>query len=250
MILELRELRAELTPLKSLRATVPIVLQMSMEKNSFWNTSQKSKSSIRGDDYRTKLLDAVECPSGTMPPCMISGVRGSAAEIICGHIVGVSNTDEKKLAYLQMKSTDLNEPNNLVFWARGFEEAYERMQLPFTKSNPLRDALFLHIWDDSIREKPIYPDAVEKMGYYEGMELKSNGHVIIRRGLSYHAYLACLKHQNLDGELMRPSLYGSPGPYPFKTEADILWEQFSTAVQFETLICYIHGDSIYCPVAK
>ena len=85
MILELRELRAELTPLKSLRATVPIVLQMSMEKNSFWNTSQKSKSSIRGDDYRTKLLDAVECPSGTMPPCMISGVRGSAAEIICGH---------------------------------------------------------------------------------------------------------------------------------------------------------------------
>ena len=221
MILELRELRAELTPLKSLRATVPIVLQMSMEKNSFWNTSQKSKSSIRGDDYRTKLLDAVECPSGTMPPCMISGVRGSAAEIICGHIVGVSNTDEKKLAFPQMKSTDLNEQNNLVFWARGFEEAYERMQLPFTKSNPLRDALFLHIWDDSIREKPIYPDAVEKMGYYEGMELKSNGHVIIRRGLSYHAYLACLKHQNLDGELMRPSLYGSPGPYPFKTESDI-----------------------------
>ena len=223
-----------LTPLKSLRATVPIVLQMSMEKNSFWNTSQKSKSSIRGDDYRTKLLDAVECPSGTMPPCMISGVRGSAAEIICGHIVGVSNTDEKKLAFPQMKSTDLNEQNNLVFWARGFEEAYERMQLPFTKSNPLRDALFLHIWDDSIREKPIYPDAVEKMGYYEGMELKSNGHVIIRRGLSYHAYLACLKHQSLDGELMRPSLYGSPGLYPFKTEADILWEQFSTAVKSET----------------
>ena len=169
-----------------------------------------------------------------MPTCMISGVRGSAAQIICGHIVGVSNTDEKKLAYLQMKSTDLNEPNNLVFWARGFDEAYEKMQLSFIKSNPLRDALFLHIWDDSIREKPIYPDAVEKMGYYEGMELKSNGHVIIRRGLSYHAYLACLKHQNLDGELMRPSLYGSPGPYPFKTEADILWEQFSTAVKCET----------------
>ena len=173
MILELRELRAELIPLKSLRAIVPIVLQMSMEKNSFWNTSRKSISSIRGDDYRTKLLDAIKCPSGTIPPCMISGVRGSAAEIICGHIVGVSNTDEKKLAYLQMKSTDLNEPNNLVFWARGFEEAYERMQLSFIKSNPLRDTLFLHIWDDSIRNKLIYPDAVEKIGDYEGMELKS-----------------------------------------------------------------------------
>ena len=51
----------------------------------------------------------------TMPPCMISGVRGSAAEITCGHIVGVSNADEKKLAYLQMKTTDLNEPNNFMF---------------------------------------------------------------------------------------------------------------------------------------
>ena len=234
MIQELRELRAELTPLRSLRAIVPIVLQMSMEKNSFWNKSQKSKSSKRSDDYRAKLLDATNCPTGTMPPCMISGVRGSAAQIICGHIVGVSNTDEKKLAYLQMKSTDLNEPNNLVFWARGFEEAYERMQLSFIKSNPLRDALFLHIWDDSIRKKPIYPDAVEKIGDYEGVELKSNGHVIMKRGLSYHAYLACLKYQILDGELMRPSLYGSPGPYPFKIEADILWEQFSTAVKSET----------------
>ena len=108
------------------------------------------------------------------------------------------------------------------------------MQLSFIKSNPLRDTLFLHIWDDSIRNKLIYPDAVEKIGDYEGMELKSNGHVIMKRGLSYHAYLACLKHQSLDSELMRPSLYGSHGPYPFRTEADILWDQFSTAMKSET----------------
>jgi hypothetical protein len=99
------------------------------------------------------------------------------------------------------------------------------------KTNPLQNKLVLKIWDDSIRDTKLYRDSRQTIGDIDGCEIKLQ-HKVYTRLLAYQAYQACLKYGS-DERTTPQSLYGSPGNYSFRSQADLLLSQFQKDTEEE-----------------
>eukprot|EP01033_Poteriospumella_lacustris_P010798 gene10798-7686_t len=169
------------------------------------------------------------------PKCMISGFRGGRGKVVCGHIVPCGSA-LVKLNQLGITKADLNLPRNCLFWCIGFEHAYESLELSFVKSHPLRDKLYLKVWNDKVKTTPIWPGSAQCIGEFDGVELKLDGHVIMKRGLSFQAYQAYLKrsaddHDDVEGTCCQ---YGASGTYQFKSIGTLMEQQYRKDVEEET----------------
>eukprot|EP01033_Poteriospumella_lacustris_P014812 gene14812-10591_t len=193
----------------------------------------------RGNNYRQRLMTEMGYTNkhtktkDERPKCMISGLRGGGDKVVCGHIVPCG-CELVKLKQLGITKADLNVPKNCLFWCIGFEQAYESLQLSFVKSHPLQDKLYLKFWNDEVKTTPIWPGSARCIGEFDGVELKLDGHVIMKRGLSYQAYQAYLHCSEHDRVVEETCLYGSPGAYEFKSAEALMEQQYRKDVEEET----------------
>jgi len=213
---------------------VPLIANISrslLEQNNPWTESKLSKGE-RGDDCREtlrKLLGFTRRKSNR-PKCCVTGLR----PVKCAHLIPCSAT-ALQLANVGLTVAEVNSTANLVFWMPSIEFYYDRLQLSFMKTNPLQDKLFLKIWDDSIRDSKLHDDprvlTTPTIGDIDGYEIKLQ-HKVYTRLLAYQAYQACLKYGS-DERTTRQSLYGSPGNYAFRSQADLLLSQFQKDTEEE-----------------
>jgi len=215
---------------------VPVVYKMAIEKNNLWTPSKINGK--RGASYRQDLMKKMGYTNrhtkrkDERPKCMITGMRAGGDKVVCGHVVPCGS-EESRLHHLGITIDDLNLPINCVFWSIGFERAYETLQISFVKLNPLQDTLCLKFWNDKVKTEPIWPGAAQQLGDYDGVELKLDGHVIMKRGLSFQAYQAYLRSSPDEG-IEVTCLYGSPGTYKFKSMSTLLEQQYLKDVEEET----------------
>lgn len=160
--------------------------------------------------------------------CMVTGISGNGEQVICAHLVPVRSKGQVLLRELGISAEDINSLSNCAFWALGIESAYETLRISFVKSNPLVDKLYMKIWDDSVKELPIFARNAHKIGEYDNYELKV-GHEIMKRALSYQAYQAYL-HWAPNNQLVEESCrYASPGIYKFRKTMDIMRSDYLKA---------------------
>jgi hypothetical protein len=217
---------------------VPIVIKLSIERNNLWTPSKINAK--RGTSCRQDLMKEMGYTNrhtktkDERPKCMISAIRAGGDRVVCGHIVPCGS-ELVKLNQLGITTADLNLPKNCVFWCIGFERAYESLQLSFVKSHPLQDKLYLKFWNDEVKRNPIWPGSAQCLGDFDGMELKLDGHVIMKRGLSFQAYQAYLHRSEDDRGVDATCLYGSPGTYQFfKSMSTLMEQQYRKDVEEET----------------
>jgi hypothetical protein len=178
------------------------------------------------------LMKSLGYSEGQDPVCMVTGIPGNGEAVIAGHIIPRS-TRKPILTHLGIEITDVNKPNNGVFWVKGIEDAWEKLALSFVKSNPLEDKYYMHIWDDSVRNTPLYKDSDKTVGEYNGAELCLGQHVVMKRGISYQAYQAYLHNSPSDALLRSQCLYGTPEKYPYQTEMELMRRAYLGDVEDE-----------------
>lgn len=211
---------------------VPLIATISQSllvQNNPWTASKLSKGE-RGDDCReslTKLLGFTTSKSSkNKPKCCVTGKR----PVKCAHLIPCGAT-ALQLANVGLTVDNVNDTANLVFWVYEIESCFDRLQLSFMKTNPLQDKLFLKIWDESIRGKVLYHGSSQTINDIDGWEIKLE-HKVYTRLLAYQAYQACVKYGS-DDRTIRQSLYGSPGNYTFRSQADLLLSQFQKDIEEE-----------------
>ena len=127
-----------------------------------------------------------------------------------------------------MTHGDLNTSSNLVFWAINIEKAYEKLQISFVKSVSLKltEEYVMKIWDESIKASPIWEGSLRTIGEFENKPLILGKHVIMKRGLSFHAIQAYNAYSSSDLKLGKSCLYGSPGNYSHFKTLEFLRKEF------------------------
>ena len=200
------------------------ISQQAMVQNNPWTESKISKGE-RDGSCRKKMEKLLGCNKKTKKPkCSVTGIRGNASEVICAHIIPCSSTSHQ-LIIVGLTVRNVNETKNLVFLAYGIERCFDKLQLSFMKTNPLEDKLTLKIWDDDIRNHLIFPGSSQRIGGFDGAELKLE-HTVYKRLLAFQAYQACKKYGFDDDNTLSQTRYGSPGSYPFKNQSEIILENF------------------------
>ena len=94
--------------------------------------------------------------------------------------------------------SDLESTNNILLLCTNIANAFDNLDVSFV--HPVCDlldpwsgnAFVLHIWNDNVRSKPIYPGADKTIGDFDGRELNES-HDIFKRVLTLQAAWACLK---------------------------------------------------------
>ena len=79
-----------------------------------------------------------------------------------------------------------------------------------------------------------WKNATQCIGDFDGAELKLEDHVMLRRGLSYQAYLAYLNCSESDNDVEMTCMFGSPGKYGFKSMSGAMEKQYRKDVEEET----------------
>ena len=152
-------------------------------------------------------------------PCMITGVTHNSicvpntpqpkCPIILSHLLPRSAAPKEYLK-LGMNKSDLDCIKNTLILCKGIEEAFDRKKISFIPADIPFSAprLKLCIWDDRIRDKPIYECAGRTIGDFEGnlLQLNVNGlqHNPFKRTLYYQAYRSFKTHHK------RLALYDLP----------------------------------------
>ena len=139
--------------------------------------------------------------------CMLTGQQGT---VTLAHILPFSS--QKNLTVLQLlelNAEELNSSRNLLLLTDNIEFYFDRLQLSFIPKigEGLIKQFVLKIWDDSIRQQPIFRDSPTGplIQEYEGVPLTFNvGHTPYSRCLAYQAMWACAK--NLGGDFQHNSI--------------------------------------------
>ena len=218
--------------LETVNKAIPILLDGVIANNNLWTPSKISGG--RDSEFRTKMMVCLgySKKKNKKPQCMVTGIRGNGDKVIAGHIIPCTS-EKKKIAELGMELTDLNEVKNGVFWVTGIENAWERLQLSFIKSNPLSKDLYMKIWDESIRNTPLYNGSTQFVGDFENHKLNLGDHIVMKRGFSYQAYQSYMSNAGSDEILKKACLYGSPGTYKYMTEMEIMKGQVVKDIEEE-----------------
>lgn len=220
----LRSVRDDLRPVQQL---IPMVCNMSLSSNNLWTPSAISEHGKRDDSMRALLKAEMGYSKKGKVRCMLTGETGGGDCVVCGHIVPCSSK-AIKIQSLGLTLDDLNTSPNLVFWAINIERAYEKLQISFVKSVSLNftEEYVMKIWDDSIRASPIWKGSLRTIGEFENKPLILGKHVIMKRGLSFHAIQAYNTYSSSDLKLGKSCLYGSPGNYSYLETLALLRKDF------------------------
>jgi len=147
-----------------------------------------------------------------LPVCMASGMSGNGDQVVCAHIAPCSSK-EHLLAKVGLTKDDTGSTRNGLFLSKGFELAFDRLQLSFIRDpkNPLDSSLYLKIWDDSCRSHELWAGCDDAtIGEYDGWKLNLNGHEPFKRALSYQAYQAYSNCPASEEQHEEPIAYGTP----------------------------------------
>jgi hypothetical protein len=169
---------------------------------------------------------------------MVSKQLREGTDVVAANIVPCSS-DAKNLQYVGISLAQANDVRNGLMLAVGFEKAFDQLQISFLKINPLKDALFLHIWDDNCRQIPLWEGCSKTIGDYDGFELDLRNHKPFMRCLSYQAYQAYLAFRSCSSE-QPPAYYGSPTDSMF--DQAMLADQFFRHVENEMDDEEVHDD--------
>ena len=98
-----------------------------------------------------------------------------------------------------------------LFLAVGIEKAFDKLQISFVKSNPLKGDLYLRIWDETCRSTPLWPGCNVTIGDFDGCALSLGEHQPFKRCLSYQAYQAYQAYLHCSSvEKEAPTYFGTP----------------------------------------
>ena len=199
---------------------MPIVFDLVTERGSMWTPSKLTET--RDEFHRQKMMIHLGYKKGSKVTCMVTGISGNDNQVICAHLLPLKAPLRRLEQELGISPEDLHGPKNCVFWSTGLEGAYEALQVSYVKSNPLEDSLRLKIWDDSVKEKPIFVGSPHKIGEYEGHMLNLGEHIVMKRALSFQAYQAYLVWKPNEELVREICNYGSPGLYKFKKKLELM----------------------------
>jgi hypothetical protein len=162
--------------------------------------------------------------------CMITGIRGlvTLAHILPCSTLKHSNT----LMLLGLEAKDLNDFRNLLLLSENIEFCFDRLKLSFIPviGEGLLDVFEMKIWDDSIRDQPLYRSSMvdlnaPRIGQFEGRRLVLNpAHKPFKRCLAYQSLWACSKY--LGGDFTPDSI-----PYRIDSLDESRRTQFMALVQ-------------------
>jgi hypothetical protein len=227
---------------------IPFVCEISLKDCNLWTPSKTGL--VTDEKYRANLMKEMGYSSNPkdrrLPVCMVSGLYGSGEKVVCGHIVP-HRSDRDKSKALGLTDAEINSNKNLVFWARGIENAYEHLQLSFiriveTVDGELRECFAMKIFDDSIRNLPLWDGCKNIIGEFEGCSLKltskfnNNRHEVLKRGLSFQAYQSYVHWAINDPVILQQCLFASPGKYKFRKEMDLLLKTLQKDIEEENEI--------------
>jgi hypothetical protein len=147
--------------------------------------------------------------------CMVSKFKGYGKEVIAAHIAPCTSL-VSKLKYVGLEKCDVNNVRNGLFLAFGIEKAFDKLQISFIKSNPLKDELYLHIWDDACRTTPLWEGHEQTIGNFDGSPLLLGAHKPFMRCLSYHAYQAYINSNCAKEDF--PLYFGTPTKSDFDNQ--------------------------------
>lgn len=130
--------------------------------------------------------------------CMLTGERGT---IKLAHILPWSaHKKSQVMKMLQMTVEMLNNAGNLLLLAENIEMSFDRLQLSFEPqlAEGLQLKYVVRIWDDNIRDTPIFAGSPSTIGEYDGRFLTIHQHhQVFERLFAYQGLWATANaHEN------------------------------------------------------
>ena len=210
--------------LESYEVMLPMMVNMSVSYHNLWTSSRVSVAGTPDHNLRSQLKMELRYAdkANTKVKCMVSNLKGNGDQVIAAHILPCASAPVK-LVKLGLKKKDLQSSRNGLFLAKELERAFDSLKISFVKSNTLREALYMKIWDDDCRKTRLWEGCKHTIGDYDGAKLKLGSHEPFRRALSYQAYQAFI---NSSSEDEGPQFYGTPGNYAFAKELKCLKDGF------------------------
>ncbi len=180
---------------KELELQAKFTLEVAMMHfNAYQNMSETSASRIEF------LASNIKTDFGIADAkCALTGHKRG---VILAHILPRSAKQHIREMLGIFDAELLNGPRNLIFLCENIEKKFDRLQLSFVtemRGPPLREALVMKIWDDNIRDVPIYPGSSFTIGSYENQELDLNTGGSITP--QYNPYRRCFAYQYLEAYL-------------------------------------------------
>ncbi len=195
-------------------------MNTSLKDHNLWTPS--IVSCRRNDDFRAELKKHLGYSRKAKVSCMVTKLKGNGEQVIAAHIVPCSSSP-LKLKYIGMGKDDVNNVRNGLFLAFGIEKAFDKLQISFIKSHPLKDELYLRIWDDECRTTPLWEGHQQTIGDFDGRPLLLGSHNPFKRCLSYQAYQA---HLNIYANEDTPLYFGTPTNSDFDKIGETLKGEF------------------------
>jgi hypothetical protein len=215
-----------------------MVCKTAIESNNLWtNTQQTDTVTEVAEDQKKRFLQhlGVEGVSARgrkrkreSYKCMLTKSDSEAAPVVMAHIV--PKRSKLRLLYnIGMKESGIRDVRNCLLLVKGIEEGFDQLRLSFIKLNPLKDRLYLKIWDPTIRNVPIYHGATRTIGSYEGKRLMLGEdsrdpykHQPFRRALSYQTYMAYLTYKHMSTGYVEPEEFGSDHETEYCKQRELL----------------------------
>ena len=175
------------------------------ESNAYDRMSETAASDAK--DARTNFMRQFDMREDNVK-CALTGLRGKTK---LAHILP-RKANKHICGRLGMSNTDLNNNRNLIFLCYNIEAAFDAMRISFVPQDVLHDTLIMKIWDESVRNEPIFSGSESTIGefeeralnsFVEGSDGTSRENRPFRRCFAYQALMCYCRH-NIDLNAMPP----------------------------------------------
>jgi hypothetical protein len=225
--------------LESYEVMLPMMVNMSVSYHNLWTSSRVSVAGTPDHNLRSQLKMELRYAdkANTKVKCMVSNLKGNGDQVIAAHILPCASAPVK-LVKLGLKKKDLQSSRNGLFLAKELERAFDSLKISFVKSNTLREALYMKIWDDDCRKTRLWEGCKHTIGDYDGAELKLGSHEPFRQAISYQAFQAFI-NSSAFAEDGCPKFYDSAaaGYCAFAKELKCLKDGFARRYEERTRQC-------------
>ena len=190
-----------LTAIKRNQAQIDLVLSSTFavvyrESNAYDRMSETTESDAK--EAKTNYMGHFYMREDNVK-CALTGIQGKTK---LAHILP-RKTTKHICGSLGMSKTDLNSHRNLLFLSYNIEAAFDAMRISFVPQDVLHDALVMKIWDESVRDEPIFLNSTTTIGEFEDRALNffvegSDGvtreNRPFRRCFAYQALMCYCRH--------------------------------------------------------
>lgn len=209
LVAEIKALRSEVASLAETVKTVSFNQEEMVAKQDAANAIVYELSSFRFDAYeamsqssgvkldeeilRKKYIKfhkdaAIGAGKDRQVFCSVSGYQPNDNVKLAHICPKSSNPDIRKLLGLSEKDVKTNF-RNVILLSWNIERCFDRKLLSFVQKDPLHDTLIMKIWDEEIKNMPIFDGSPQKIGDFEGQPL-----TFLKRQKTYRR---CFAYQEL-----------------------------------------------------